>query len=131
MAFWRFLDYITEGHQNPISDWYGTLIPEAQAEFDVLVKTLSETEDWDGPKRKKRKYKQLTKAHVGLTELIFKVNAKNLRPIGILVNVHREFIFLGGCEKHTFWTVPRNAFDEALRLKVKFEQGRGTTREHI
>ena len=131
MALWQFLDYITEAHENPISDWYGSIMPEEQAGFDILVRTLSETDDWDEPKKKHRKYKELERSHVGLTELILKVGRKNLRPIGLLRREQRQFIFLGGCEKHPFWTVPLRAFDNALRLKGQFEQQKGATREHI
>jgi hypothetical protein len=131
MAFWEFMDYITETHRNPIQDWYGTLTPEEKADFDMLVLTLSETEDWDEPKKKKRKYKELERKHKGLSELILKVKGKNLRPIGVLRREQHQFVLLGGCEKHTFWTVPPGAFDDALKLKEQFSQGKGATRAHI
>ena len=41
MAFWKFFDYITEQHGNPIQDWYGTVDSEVQAAFDVLVQELA------------------------------------------------------------------------------------------
>jgi hypothetical protein len=131
MAYWEFLDYITEDRQNPVLAWWGTLSDQAKAEFDTLVLVLSETEDWDEPKRKKRKYKELDKQHKGLSELILKVDGKNLRPIGLLRKEQRQFVFLGGCEKHTFWTVPPGAFDKALRLKEKLDQGKGATGAHV
>lgn len=131
MPTWQFLDYITEKREWPIGDWYGSLGVGERAEFDVLIDTLAETEDWDERKPKYRKYKELEKRHAGLCELILKVGKKNLRPIGVLRRDRREFILLNGCEKHTFWTVPPGAFDTALRLKSQLEQGRGTTRAHI
>lgn len=131
MAFWQFLDYVTENHVNPVSEWYQKhLDDDEKAEFDLLVKTLSITEDWDEVKEKDRKYKELERDRVGLTQLMFKVKRKNFRPIGVLKRAAREFIFFGGCEKHPFWTVPANAFDQALRLKAQWEQDRGATREH-
>jgi len=135
VAFWRFVDYLTEGppRTNPVSDWYGTLDPDVKAAFDALVRTLEETEDWDEPKPKDRKYKELSGKHVGLCELIFKVEGRNFRPIGILHREIREFIFLGGCEKKGWFgtTDPVNAFDNALLLKAAYEQEKGTTREHV
>jgi hypothetical protein len=131
MSYWEFLDYITENHHNPVSQWWGTLSPQAKSDFDALVTVMSETEDWDDVKKKKRKYKELERAHVGLCELIYKSDGKNMRPLGILKREARQFIFLGGCEKHPFWTVPANAREDALKYKMQFENGRGTTRAHI
>lgn len=131
MAYWEFLDYITEDHRNPVLEWYGALAPPVRADFDLLVLTLSETEDWDEAKPKKRKYKELVRNYPGLYELIFKVGKINFRPLGIFKRSERQFIFLGGCEKHTFWTVPADAFKDAYRLKTKFDQGKGATRAHI
>ena len=112
-------------------DWWGSLEPEPKADFDVLVAVLAETEDWDEVKKKRRKYKELTRKYPGMYELIFKVGRKNFRPLGILRRVERQFIFLGGCEKHPVWTVPPNAFENAYKLKGQFEQGRGRINAHI
>ena len=131
MAYWEFLDYITEDHRNPVLGWYGALEPQVQADFDLLVIALSETEDWDEVKERKRKYKELIRHYSGMYELIFKVGRKNFRPLGILRRSERQFVFLGGCEKHTFWTVPPNAFEGAYKLKGQFDLGRGTTRAHV
>lgn len=132
MHVWQFLDYITEKHVCPIVNWFGTLSPEVQAEFDVLVDLLAETDDWDTQKKSKRKYEILTRRHAGLCELKFKIEGRKFRPIGILHAEIHEFIFLGGCEKKGFFgaTDPPGAFDEALRLKAAYDQGKGTTRAH-
>ncbi len=124
------MDCVTEDQRSPICDWYGTLEPEVQAEFDLLVKTLSETPDWTQPKRK-RKYKELTRQHAGLCELLLKVGKRKFRPIGIVFHQNRRFIFLGGCEKvgHGL-TDPEGAFDSALRLKERFEERRGAIRDY-
>jgi hypothetical protein len=131
MTFWRFMDYLTVENRCPIIEWYGIQDDDVQAEFDLFVKDLSETEDWDEPELGKRKYKVLTRRHVGLCELKFRVNARKFRPLGVLARDNREFVFLGGCEKHRMNTIPPDAFDSAFRLKEPFENGRGTTREHI
>ena len=139
MDFWRFLDYITEANTNPVVTWYGAISKAAQAEFDALVIAQAKTEDWDEAKKSKRKYKELQKEHKGLTQLIFEVISQlhgkqirtHFRPIGIMKRSERQFIFLGGCEKHgTLGTIPPDAFNDALRLKTQYEQGRGTTRDH-
>lgn len=129
MPCWEFLDYITEQHENPVLNWYGTLTPQAKADFDALILALSETEDWDEPKKKK--YKELERKHKGLCQLMLKVEGRNLRPLGLLRREQRQFIFLGGCEKHPFWTVPSAAFDKALKLKEQLDQGKGATRAHV
>ena len=131
MAYWKFLDYITEGHRNPILDWYGTVDKEVRASFDVLIQELIGTEDWDAPKPAKRKYRTLKLQHAGMCELIFKVGTRKFRPLGILDRHNKAFIFLGACEHQRMNSIPPNAFDEAFRLKVQFDQQRGATREHI
>lgn len=132
MRFWTFLDYLTEARTNPLSDWYGTLEPEVQAAFNVLVDFLEITENWDHQKPKKRKYKMLTEKHIGLCELKFKVGSRKFRPFGIRHGEIREFVFLGGCEKKGFFgtTDPPNAFDNGVILKKAYDVGKGTTREH-
>jgi hypothetical protein len=93
---------------------------------------LAETEDWDELKPSRRKYKILTRRHAGLCELKFRVDGRKFRPIGILHSEIREFVFLGGCEKKGFFgtTFPLNAFDEALRLKQAYDEGKGAIRDH-
>jgi hypothetical protein len=139
MPAWQFLDYITEKNERPIITWYGTLEPNAKVEFDLLVKVLSETEDWESVKKKRQKFRDLERQHLGLTELVFEVEGKYMgsfkkkqfRPLGIRRKLERVFILLNGCEKHGFMgTVPPGAFEDAMRLKSDLEQGKGTTDAH-
>jgi hypothetical protein len=131
MPFWTFLEYLTEEPRSPISDWYGTLDGGIQAEYDLLIKTLAETEDWDEAKPKKRKYKELTRQHAGLCELFLNVHGRSFRALGILYRYTRVFIFLGGCEKlGRDLTNPEGAFDSALQLMRHFNEGRGVTRDY-
>lgn len=104
-----------------------------QANFDLFVKGLVETDDWDWgePNPKKRKYEILDGQHAGLCELKFRVNGRKFRPLGILLPERREFVFLGGCEKQRMNTIPPGAFDAAFRLKGLFEERRGGIREHV
>jgi hypothetical protein len=132
MAIWRFMDYVTEDQRSPILEWFGTLPEEVQAAFDVLVKSLSETEDWDEAKPRKRKYKELIREHDGLCELILNVGERSFRPLGILRRETQEFVFLGGCEKvGQGATEPEGAFDTALHLRGQLDEGRGVTREYL
>jgi hypothetical protein len=137
MAFWRFLDYITEANQNPIGDWYGKQRPDIQVDFDHLIKALSETKDWDEPKPKRRKYKLLTEKHSEMCELKFNATTKRLgvarkhRVVGLWLKEQRTFILFGACQKWKFFTIPIDAFDAALRLKEAFDLGRGGLSEHF
>ncbi len=132
MAYWRFLDYITEGdakgnRKNPIQDWYGSVDRAVQAAFDVLVQELAGTEVWDTPEQ----YRLLTGVHAGMCELIFKVGSRKYRPLGVLYQEKHEFVLLGGCEHTRWYSIPPNAFDDAYKLKTQLDGGRGTTREHV
>ena len=125
------MQYLTDDCRCPIVEWYGTQDPDVQAAFDVLVKELSATEDWDAPKQSKRKYRVLTRTHAGLCELIFKVDKRKFRPLGILQPELKTFILLTACEHQRGSNIPEDAFDEALKFRRLFEEGRGVTREHI
>lgn len=139
MSPWQFLDYITEDNQNPIIDWYGTLPPEAKAIFDIDVKAFSVTEDWQETKALRRKFKTLDREHAGMSQIMFetatqrprKVEKRHFRAFGLFNRIDRSFIFFGGCEKHgTLGTLPPHARTDAMAIMRKFQQGKGTTREH-
>jgi hypothetical protein len=131
MPYWRFKDYVTEDRRSPLLEWYGMLDGDVQAAFDLLLKFLSETEDWDEAKSSRKKYKELFGKHEGLCELILKVGKRKFRPLGILHRDSREFVFLGGAEKvGQGVTDPEGAFDLALHLKKQFDEGKGVTRDY-
>jgi len=48
MAVWRFMDYCSPAGNKLIEEWYLDIPPEAQAEFDVTLKSLSIRENWRG-----------------------------------------------------------------------------------
>ncbi|HEY0704254.1 MAG TPA: type II toxin-antitoxin system RelE/ParE family toxin [Candidatus Acidoferrales bacterium] len=130
MAYWRFVEYVTEEEPRrcPIIEWYGTLDPEVQAEFDIQVKALSEIDNWDDARPK---YKELDRQHAGLCELRLKVGKRHFRPIGVLLREERTFVFLGGCEKKGRGTTdPEQAFEIAMNLKRQLEAGKGALREY-
>jgi hypothetical protein len=139
MALWRFLDYITEDDENLIADWYKVQDDEVRAEFDATLLILGALDDWTGSYTEE--FKPLTDKHMGLGEIRFSVDAlapgakrphkRRFRPVGIWPPVgDHEFILILGCEKSGRTFMPHGAFDTALRYKVLFDQGKGTTREH-
>lgn len=131
MAFWKFKDYVTEDHRSPFLEWFGILDEDVQAALDLLLKNMAETENWDEVKPKRRKYKKLNRQHKGLYELLLKVGKRKFRPLGILCLETKEFIFFGGAEKVGRGTTDlKGGFNEALRLKEKFDEGRGETRDY-
>jgi hypothetical protein len=140
MALWRFFDYITEGGENLINDWYTVQDPEVQAQFDATLLILSATENWED--ERVEEFKPLERQHAGLGEIIFHINAiapgarrphrRRFRPVGIWpTTVYREFILLLGCEKRGRQYIPHDAFGMALTHKAALEEGKGTTREHV
>lgn len=132
MAYWDFSDYITEGHTCPILDWWAAQDEEVQAAFEILIKALSETEDWEALEPSRRKHKVLTGKHAGMCELMFTVNGKGkFRPLGLWRPEQRDFILLGGCKKRRSSTIPPGAFDHAFDLMLKFNDGRGGIRSHV
>ncbi len=133
MVFWEFKDYVTDApSRSPLLEWYGILDADVQAEFDVFLKVLAGTEDWDEPKSRKRKYKELSRRHKGLCELILNVGKRSFRPLGILRREAKQFILLGGCEKlGQDLTSPEGAFDSALRLKQQLDEGKGAIRDYF
>jgi len=130
------MDYLTgdERPRNLIQHWYGQQGPDVQAEFDATVITLQRTENW----KKAHEFKELSRQHRGLGEIRFAVRTRKhgkeevrrFRPVGIWKEDEREFIFLIGCEKSRGVYNPANAFDIALMLKAKLENGEGDTCEH-
>jgi len=139
MPLWQFLDYITDEGKNPVVEWSENHLTIAErAEFDLVVDFLERVEDWDEVKRAKRKYLELERELVGLTELKFATITQNMgknfkkqfRPLGILKRKERQFIFLGGFQKGHGGPIPADAYTNALRYKQEYDQSRGTTDDH-
>jgi hypothetical protein len=139
MPLWRFLDYITADGVNLIQDWYSAQDEDVQLQFDVTLDILRAEANWEDPEV--GEFKPLTRAHVGLGEIVFhtiiedatrgKVRKRRFRPVGIWpVARHGEFILILGCEKYGRTLIPHAAFDLALDYKSEFEAGRGTLSEH-
>jgi hypothetical protein len=132
MPPWIFREYLTEPPvRSPFLIWYGTLQPSEQAEVDVLIKEMAATEDWDDVRPSRKKYKQLTKKHAGLCELILKIGKRQFRILGVRRIENQEFILLGGLEKAGRGTSnPEDAFELAMLMKDAFRAERGTTRDY-
>jgi len=131
MAQWRIMAYHLEGGFCPIQDWYAAQDVEVQAAFDAALTTLSATADWSDTWQ----FKELTRVHVGLGEIRFKLEGppiRRFRPVGIWPPiVEREFILLVGCEKNRNVYIPHNALTLALEYKRRWEEREGAVHEYI
>jgi hypothetical protein len=135
MAGWRIWDYVTDENHNLIQEWYAAQAVEVQAQFDHVVLLALAEDDWVEPE--KWWFKQLDRAHLGLSEFRFSVRGKlfirRFRPAGCYRPDVREFVFLVGCEKKLggLKYVPDKAFDAALKHKADLELGKGRLDEHV
>src|SRR5207247_953370 len=91
MTPWKFWDYLTEEHANPIQNWYTAQSVEVQAALDETVRTLKVTDDWLQPGIKQ--FKELRRKHAGLSELRFWAQKRKFRATGLFRPAAREFIF--------------------------------------
>lgn len=141
MPAWEFLDYVTDGDVVPVLEWAENhLTIEERAVFDLAVDGLSRTYDWDSVPKLRRKYRELTRNLVGLTEIKFDIATSSMgrnfkrrfRPLGIMQREQHVFIFLGGFQKGRTGSppIPEDAHTLALRYKQEYEDGRGTLRAH-
>ena len=135
---WEFLDYVTDSGSVPVEQWTLSLTAQERADFDMAIDYLQKINDWDSVRRASRKYRELKRELVGLTELKFSRITQSMgrnrkihfRPVGIMNRRQRQFIFLGGFQKSSSGPIPSNAQTLALRYKREYESGRGSTRAH-
>lgn len=133
---WRFRDYETRAGVIPIRDWLQRQPDQAKANFVTTRKHLSVTETWtikDGAK-------PLVQQHRGLTELLIdfsewaprgrKGRARRFRPVGVLLELERVFLLFTGAEKVGGELEPPEAFNDALKWWLEWQEGLGTTHEH-
>lgn len=125
MALWRFLDYCSPAGNNLIEEWYLDLPEEAQAEFDVTLKTLSITEQWRGM----TEFESLGRE--GLCEVRFKSGKIQYRPAGFFGPVAKCFSIYVGCYKKGKIFTPPDAFDLAIKRRSKVIRGEASLRERI
>lgn len=131
MAFWQFTDYITEDNQWPFNNWWKTLHPRIQNGIDVVIQNLGKLETWDDVEVSERKYEVLTGEHAGICELKLKAMNRKVRPFGIMFEDRKEFMLICGGIEHGHGYVPKDALENALKLKAAFEQGKGGPRGHV
>lgn len=125
MALWRFMDYCSPAGNNLVEEWYWGLPEEAQAEFDVTLKTLSITEDWRGLSE----FDSLGRD--GLCEIRFKAAKVQYRPAGFFGPGPKCFsIYVGCCKKGKIYNPP-DAFDLAIKRRSKVLRGEASLRERI
>lgn len=116
MALWRFMDYCSPAGKNLIEEWRLDLPEEAQAEFDVTLKTLSISEDW----RPMWEFENLGRE--GLCEIRFKSGKVQYRPAGFFGPGARTFSIYVGCQKKGKVYNPPDAFDLAMKRKRMVER---------
>jgi hypothetical protein len=131
MSYWHFMDYWSEAEKNLIDIWYVRQNEEVQAAIDVTLRFLAATEDW----RHLKQFEVLKRKHEGLCEIrIF--TEEDSWPIPVRYRIAgfprpgKEFVLLIGCKKRLGIYTPFSAFDLALGLKKKFEEGKGRLHEH-
>jgi hypothetical protein len=124
MALWRFWDYCSPAGNNLI-EWYQDLPDEAQAEFDVTLKTLSITEDWRGLSE----FDSLGRD--GLCEIRFKAAKIQYRPAGFFGPGIKSFSIYVGCSKKGNIYTPPDAFDLAIKRRGKVQRREAFLRERF
>jgi len=118
------MDYCSPAGNNLIEQWYWDLPEEAQAEFDVTLKTLSITEDWRGMSE----FKVLGG---GLGEIRFRSGNIQYRPAGYFGPGARCFSIYVGCHKKGEIYKPPDAFDLAAKRRALVQRGEARLRERI
>jgi hypothetical protein len=129
------MDYITEDGRNLFDEWYRNEDQRVQAEFDATLSILSALGDWRGHWQ----YEDLHEEHRGLGEIRFSIKADRFlskwkyRVAGFATLNYRQFILVVGCKKSRMLGGyhPKGAFDTALDLKRRFEEGIGSTYERL
>ena len=131
MPLWRIMVYHLAGGTCPFLAWCRAQEPAVRGEFYSALDTLRKERDW----LDMESFKPLTRNHVGLGEIRFKLErrehqnriVRRFRPIGIWPPVvEHEFILLLGCEKgRNGILIPPDTFDLALDYKRRFQNGEG------
>lgn len=119
------MDYYSPAGNNLIEEWYQDLSPNAKADFDTTLKTLSITSDW----RDLREFKML--GQHGLGEIRFKSDNVQYRPAGYFGPGERTFSLYIGCKKKQKVYEPPDCFGLAEKRKSKLGRGEGELRERI
>jgi len=119
------MDFCSPAGNDLIEEWYLDQLPEVQAEFDVVLKTLSITRDW----RELQEFKHLGRD--GLGEIRFKAGKTQYRPAGFFGPGEKCFSIYVGCSKKNGIYNPPNAFDLAIKRRGKVMRGEATLRERI
>ncbi len=127
ISMWRFLDYCSAAGNNLIEEWYQKVLDAtAQAEFDVVLKMLSVTDDWRGLSE----FESLGRE--GLCTIRFKAGKSGkiqYRPVGFFGPGERTFSIYVGCSKKGNIYTPPDAFDLALKRRGKVERKEAFLRE--
>lgn len=123
----RVMEFAADKHREAgkggvVSDWYRKeLSARVRQEFDGLLRDLGKfrAKEWLS-----KDFKPLTGAHSGISELRFKMDGVEWRPLCFLLpsadvggeNLDVLVLLVGAFKKMGIWT-PRGARDTAVRLK--------------
>lgn len=119
------MDYCSPAGNNLIEEWYWDLPDEAQAEFDVVLKVLSITEDWRGLSE----FEVLGRE--GLCTIRFRAGKVQYRPAGFFGPGAKCFSIYVGCKKKGGVYTPPDAFDLAMKRRARVLRGEASLRERI
>src|SRR5450759_4293179 len=125
MGMWRFMEFHSEVGNNLIEEWYSTLSPSAQADFDTTLKNLSIAPDWRGMKE----FKHLGRK--GLCEIRFRTANVQYRPAGFFgPGEHTFSIYVGAKKKQRVYDPP-DALELAIKRRDGLKQGKGSLRDRV
>jgi len=115
---WTFMEYISSGGRGVISEWYKELSIEAQAEFDDTLRFLAATprSQWQRPE-----YSPLSK---GISEIRFKANNKQYRPLGFFIAEKQQYVLVIGATKKMNVYTPADAIKTAGKRMKEIHEGR-------
>jgi phage-related protein len=117
------MEYVTGGGRGVVTEWYHKELSKAAgAEFDDVLRYLAITprDDWKRPE-----YAPLSG---GISEVRFKADRKEFRPLGFFLLESRQYVLLIGASKKMKTYDPPDAKKTAARRMKEVVEGRARIR---
>ena len=122
---WTFMDYCSAGGNNPISEWYESVLSVQQrADVDALLRVLRNSRIWNVTDFRAR-----IQGREGLSEIRLKSERTQIRLIGRQAPGFRYVLLIGCTHKQQIYD-PKSCLDTAERRKKEIDRGEASTREH-